>query len=149
MNMNIPYPKSIRYTMNLKLLAACLILSSANVFAEVKNINNHEIISFMKNGVPVVDIRRAEEWSDTGVIKQSNLLTFFDKQGNHNIDKWLPELKKIVKEGDPVIIICRSGKRSGIVSKFLDEQADFTSVYNASGGMLSWINSNNKTIKPN
>ena len=101
----------------------------------------------MQSGVPIIDIRRAEEWSDTGVIKQSNLLTFFDKQGNHNIDKWLPELKKIVKEGDPVIIICRSGKRSGIVSKFLDEQADFTNVYNASGGMLSWINSNNKTIK--
>ena len=77
------------------------------------------------------------------------LITFFDKKGNHNIDEWLPKLKNIAKESDPVIIICRSGKRSGIVSKFLDEQADFTNVYNASGGMLSWVNSNNKTIKPN
>ena len=58
-------------------------------------------------------------------------------------------LKKIAKEGDPVIIICRSGKRSGIVSQFLDEQADFTNVYNASGGMLSWVGSKNKTVKPN
>ena len=127
----------------------CLYILTTQAFAEVKEVNNQEIMSLMQSGVPIIDIRRAEEWSDTGVIKQSNLLTFFDKQGKHNIDKWLPELKKIVKEGDPVIIICRSGKRSGIVSKFLDEQADFTSVYNASGGMLSWINSNNKTIKPN
>ena len=127
----------------------CLYILTTQAFAEVKEVNNQEIMSLMQSGVPIIDIRRAEEWSDTGVIKQSNLLTFFDKHGNHNIDKWLPELKKIVKEGDPVIIICRSGKRSGIVSKFLDEQADFTSVYNASGGMLSWINSNNKTIKPN
>ena len=127
----------------------CLYILTTQAFAEVKEANNQEIMSLMQSGVPIIDIRRAEEWSDTGVIKHSNLLTFFDKQGNYNIDKWLPELKKIVKEGEPVIIICRSGKRSGIVSKFLDEQADFTSVYNASGGMLSWINSNNKTIKPN
>tara|TARA_B100001093_G_scaffold449558_1_gene455820 strand:- start:153 stop:560 length:408 start_codon:yes stop_codon:yes gene_type:complete len=134
--------------MNLKLLAACLILSSANVLAEVKNINNHEIISLMKSGVPVVDIRRADEWRDTGVINQSNLLTFFDKKGNHNTEKWLPKLRKIAKEGDPVIIICRSGRRSGIVSKFLDEQANYKSVYNASGGILSWLSSKNKIIQP-
>ena len=135
--------------MNKKIIAICLYILTNQAFAEVKEANNQEIMSLMQSGVPIIDIRGAEEWSDTGVIKHSNLLTFFDKQGNYNIDKWLPELKKIVKEGEPVIIICRSGKRSGIVSKFLDEQADFTSVYNASGGMLSWINSNNKTIKPN
>ena len=135
--------------MNLKLLAAYLILFSTNVFAEVRNINNQEIVSLMKNGVPIIDIRRADEWRDTGVINQSNLLTFFDKKGNHNAEEWLLKLKKIAKEGDPVIIICRSGKRSGIVSKFLDEQANFTNVYNASGGMLSWVSSKNKTIEPN
>ena len=126
-----------------------LYILTTQAFAEVKEVNNQEIMSLMQSGVPIIDIRRAEEWSDTGVIKQSNLLTFFDKQGNHNIDKWLPELKNIAKESDPVIIICRSGKRSGIVSKFLDEQANFTNVYNASGGMLSWVGSKNKTVKPN
>ena len=48
-----------------------------------------------------------------------------------------------------VIIICRSGRRSGIVSKLLDEGAIYSNVYNASGGILSWIKSNNKTVKPN
>ena len=135
--------------MNKKIIAICLYILTNQAFAEVKEANNQEIMSLMQSGVPIIDIRRAEEWSDTGVIKHSNLLTFFDKQGNYNIDKWLPELKKIVKEGEPVIIICRSGKRSGIVSKFLDEQANFTNVYNSSGGMLSWVGSKNKTVKPN
>ncbi len=135
--------------MKKKLIAICLYIVTAQAFAEVKEVNNQEIMSLMQSGVPIIDIRRAEEWSDTGVIKQSNLLTFFDKQGNHNIDKWLPELKNIAKESDPVIIICRSGKRSGIVSKFLDEQANFTNVYNASGGILSWVGSKNKTVTPN
>ena len=135
--------------MKIKIFTIIFLLSTSQVFAEVKEVNNQEIMSLMQSGVQIIDIRRAEEWSHTGVIKQSNLLTFFDKQGNHNIDKWLPELKNIVKESDPVIIICRSGKRSGIVSKFLDEQANFTNVYNASGGMLSWVSSKNKTIEPN
>ena len=135
--------------MKTKIFTIIFLLFASQVFAEVKEVNNQEIKSLMQSGVPIIDIRRAEEWSDTGVINQSNLLTFFDKQGNHNIDKWLPELKKLVKEEDPVIIICRSGKRSGIVSKFLDEQANFTNVYNASDGMISWVGSKNKTVKPN
>jgi rhodanese-related sulfurtransferase len=135
--------------MKIKLLTICLFIFTSQVFAEVKEVNNEEMISLMKNGVPVIDIRRADEWHDTGVINQSNLLTFFDKNGNHNAEEWLPKLKKIATEGDPVIIICRSGKRSGIVSKLLDEQANYINVYNASGGMVSWISLKNKTVKPN
>ena len=132
--------------MKKKLIAIFLCALTTQAFAEVKEADNQEIISLMQSGVPIIDIRRASEWQDTGVIKQSHLMTFFDKKGNHNIDEWLPNLKKIAKEGDPVIIICRSGKRSGIVSKFLDEQANFTNVYNASGGILSWVNANKKII---
>ncbi len=134
--------------MKTKLLSIYLLLFTPLVFAEVKEVGNDEIIALMNNGVSIIDIRRADEWHNTGVIKQSSLITFFDKQGNHNKEEWMSQLKKIVNQDDPVIIICRSGKRSGIVSKFLDEQANYKNVYNASGGMISWVNSNNKTTKP-
>tara|TARA_X000000368_G_scaffold357599_1_gene300054 strand:- start:1258 stop:1668 length:411 start_codon:yes stop_codon:yes gene_type:complete len=134
--------------MKTKLLSIYLLLFTPLVFAEVKEVGNDEIIALMNNGVSIIDIRRADEWHNTGVIKQSSLITFFDKQGNHNKEEWMSQLKKIVNQDDPVIIICRSGKRSGIVSKFLDEQANYKNVYNASGGMVSWVNSNNKTTKP-
>ena len=135
--------------MKKKLIAIFLCALTAQAFAEVKEADNQAIISLMQNGVPIIDIRRASEWQDTGVIKQSHLMTFFDKKGNHNIDEWLSNLKKIAKEADPVIIICRSGNRSGIVSKFLDEQVNYSNVYNASGGILSWVRSKNKTVQPN
>ena len=135
--------------MKTKLLTIYLLLFTSLVFAEVKEVGNDEIIALMNNDVSIIDIRRADEWQDTGVIKHSNLITFFDKQGNHNKEEWMSQLKKIVNQDDPVIIICRSGKRSGIVSKFLDEQANYKNVYNASGGMVSWVNSKNKTIEPN
>ena len=119
--------------MKIKLLIACLLFFAFQVNAEVKDVNNQEIINLINKNVPIIDIRRSAEWRDTGIIKGSILLTFFDKKGNSNTEKWLPELKKIAREGDPVIIICRSGRRSAIVSKFLNEQANYTNVFNASG----------------
>ena len=135
--------------MKKKLIAIFLCALTAQALAEVKEADNQEIISLMQNGVPIIDIRRPSEWQDTGVIKNSHLITFFDKKGNYDVDQWLITLKKIAKEGDPVIIICRSGRRSGIVAKFLDEQANYSNVYNASGGILSWIGSKNKIVIPN
>ena len=131
------------------LLFLCLVLFNFNIqtFAAVKDANNQKILSLIQNGVPIIDIRTASEWNDTGVIKHSNLITFFDEKGNYNLEEWLSKLKKIAKEGDPVIIICRSGRRSGIVSKLLDEKIKYTSVYNASGGILSWIRSKNEIIQ--
>ena len=131
-----------------KLFIIYLLIFTPSVFAEVKEVNNQEIMSLMKNKVPIIDIRRSDEWIDTGIIEQSHLITFFDKKGSYSAEEWLPKLRKIAKEGDPVIIICRSGRRSGIVSKFLDEQAYYTNVYNASGGILSWISSKNEIIQP-
>ena len=134
--------------MKIKLLTICFFLFASQVNADVNEVNNQEIIDLINNNVPIIDIRRPAEWRDTGVIEGSILLTFFDKKGNYNIKEWLHKLKKVAKVGDPVIIICRSGRRSAIVAKFLDEQAYYTNIYNASGGMISWINSNNETIDP-
>ena len=103
----------------------------------------------MKKGIPIVDIRRANEWADTGVIDSSILLTFFDKDGKYNFDLWLSTLDNFIDVDKPFIIICRSGRRSGSVSKYLDEQFNYDRVYDATNGMSSWINAKNKTVKPN
>ena len=135
--------------MKIKLIIISLLLFATITNAEVKEINNEEIIKLIEDNVPIVDIRRPDEWKDTGVITGSNLLTFFDKKGNYDFEEWLIKFKKIAREGDPVIIICRSGRRSSAVSKFLNEQANYINIYNASGGILGWIKSKNKIVIPN
>ena len=82
---------------------------------------------------------------ETGIIKNSNLLTFFDQNGNSNVENWMHELRKIASKNQPVIILCRSGKRSGIVSNILSEKMQYSKVYNANSGILGWINSGQKT----
>ena len=48
----------------------------------------------MESGVTLKDIRSKRDWYETGVIKKSNLLTFFDKDGNYNVKEWMSKLKK-------------------------------------------------------
>ena len=125
------------------LLFSAVIINSA--FAEVKNANNQEIIALMKNGVPLIDVRTYDEWQKTGFIKDSILLTFFNKNGDSNLKEWMHELRKIVSQDEPVIILCRSGKRSGIVSNILSDKMQYSNIYNASSGIIGWINDGLKT----
>jgi rhodanese-related sulfurtransferase len=57
--------------------------------------------------------------------------------------EWIPmgnipnEIEKIKKDV-PVIIHCKSGKRSANISLFLEQQG-FTNVSNLKGGIFAWI----------
>jgi len=121
---------------------------STKLFAEIIEVNNSKIKILMNRGVPLIDIRTEKEWHATGVINQSKLLTFFDKDGNYNAKKWIQELGKIANKNDPLIIICRSGRRSRIVSNLLDKQENYLKIFHATNGILSWIVSKNKTVRP-
>ena len=123
------------------------IFFSAQLFAEIIEVNNNKIKELMEHGVPLIDIRTEKEWHNTGIINESKLLTFFDYEGNYNADKWIQELGEIAGKNDPLIIICRSGRRSRIVSNLLEKKANYVKIFHATNGILSWIDSNNKTVK--
>ena len=125
-----------------------LMISSMQLFAEVVEVNNDKIDKLIKVGVPLVDIRTEREWYETGVIDQSNLLTFFDKYGNSKVEEWITKFEKIAGRKDPVIIICRSGRRSRVVANYLVQKENYLTVYHATNGIKSWIESNNKIVEP-
>lgn len=125
-----------------------LMISSISLFAEIVEVNNDKIDKLIKVGVPLVDIRTEREWYETGVIDQSNLLTFFDKYGNSKVEEWITKFEKIAGRKDPVIIICRSGRRSRVVANYLVQKENYLTVYHATNGIKSWIESNNKIVEP-
>ena len=136
--------------MKIKLLALTLffLLNTTQLFAEIYEVNNEKIKMLLENSVPLVDIRTEGEWYETGVIKSSHLLTFFDKSGNFNYKKWISEVGEIANENGPVIIICRSGRRSRIVSNMIIKEKREYLIYHATNGIKSWIESSNRTVKP-
>lgn len=123
-----------------------LSLCTALAQAEVVDISNAELDKLVKSGVPVIDIRTQAEWEETGIVKGSALLTFFDERGRTDAIGWLSKVFPVVKPEQPVIVICRSGNRTKPVSLFLSEQAGYAKVYNVKDGIKGWIKSGGEVV---
>ena len=131
-----------------KLLFFLLLMVSLSAGAEVINIDNAGLEKLVAQGVPVIDIRRPEEWQQTGIVKGSHLITFFDKRGNYNAQAWLEKLGPIAGKNDPFVLICRTGNRTGTVSRFLDQKLGYAKVYNVRKGVTDWIAKGKPVVKP-
>ncbi|MCU7957095.1 MAG: rhodanese-like domain-containing protein [gamma proteobacterium symbiont of Bathyaustriella thionipta] len=128
------------------LLFVFLVSFMSTVSAEVGQLSNAQLKKLMDENVPLIDIRRADEWQSTGVIKGSHLLTFFDARGNYDMEKWLADLDKIAKKNQKFILICRSGNRTGQVSNFLNKKLGYQQVYHLQRGIKNWIKAGDKVV---
>jgi len=146
----VKYFQNGEIIMKIKLLALTIffLLSNIQLYAEIYEINNEKIKMLLENSVPLIDIRTEGEWHETGVIKSSHLLTFFDKDGKYDFKKWMIAVEEIANENGPVIIMCRSGRRSRIVSNMIIKENSEYLIYHVTNGIKYWIESNNKTLKP-
>ena len=124
----------------------CLLMTKF-AFADVVDINNNQLLELSNTNIPIVDVRSKTEWDQTGVIPNSILLTFFDKEGNYDLNEWYEKLLLEIDEGEPIILMCRSGNRSRIIADMMDKEFDNV-VYNAKRGIMSWINDKLITVKP-
>ena len=116
--------------------------------ADIVDVNNVQIKELLKNNIPIVDIRRSSEWDQTGVVPKSILLTFFDKEGNYNYDEWYEKLRLEIDENKPIILICRTGRRTAIIAKMMEIKKFDNIIYNAKSGITSWIDEKLITFKP-
>ena len=124
------------------------ILTIKFAFADIVDVNNKQIQELSKKNIPIVDIRRSSEWDQTGVVPKSILLTFFDKEGNYNYDEWYEKLRLEIDEGKPIILICRTGRRTAIIAKMMEIKEYDNVIYNAKSGITSWIDEKLITVKP-
>ncbi|SFV71863.1 hypothetical protein MNB_SV-13-277 [hydrothermal vent metagenome] len=115
-----------------KILFGLLLLGST-LFAELTNIEATP--KFIKETkLKIIDIRTQPEWIETGIIKDSYLITFFDERGGYNIGAFLEKLDKVVKKDEKFALICRTGSRTGMVSNFLAKELKYN-VINLKGGI--------------
>ena len=131
-----------------KIILIINVLAASFAFSDVIEIGNIELKSLLQNKIPLIDIRRKDEWKSTGIVENSILMTFFDKNGKANTNEWLKELNKIANKNDPVILICRTGRRTGIISKFLSEKVGYRLIYDVTDGITDWIKKGNTVVNP-
>jgi len=99
---------------------------------------------FADKNIKIIDIRTPSEWKETGIIKNSYTIMFFDEKGNFNLKVFLNQLNMLVKKDEQFALICRVGSRSGMVSKFLSEKLGYR-VINLKGGIMKMIHDGYKT----
>ncbi|MDH5189060.1 MAG: FKBP-type peptidyl-prolyl cis-trans isomerase [Rhodospirillaceae bacterium] len=110
------------------------------------NINNAELKALLAKGVTIVDIRTAKEWSQTGIIEGSKLITSFDETGRA-VQTFPQNFAEVAGKDDEVIIICRSGNRTASIATYLADRAGYKKVYNVTNGINGWIKENYPVVK--
>ncbi|KAJ8655154.1 hypothetical protein O0I10_009189 [Lichtheimia ornata] len=86
--------------------------------------------------VQIIDVRERHEIETFGKIEASYNVPFSVYESNR--DMFTAALIDLVDKEATVIIYCRSGRRSGIVSKYAAEELGFNDVYNVVGGLNQW-----------
>ncbi len=79
--------------------------------------------------IVLVDIRREEEWKQTGVISGAHLITYA------GAEDFLAKVKPLVGQGQKLALVCRSGNRTSQASRQIASQVDFE-IIDVKGGML-------------
>ena len=114
-------------------------LLAASVHAEVIDIDAGKLAALMSSGVAVVDIRTAQEWEETGVLPGSYLLTYFNEDGESDPQAFIASLASIAAADQPVVLVCRSGRRTEVASAALVSEGGYRTVYNVEDGLKGWV----------
>jgi rhodanese-related sulfurtransferase len=110
------------------------------------NVDNDQLKVLLQQGVPLYDVRRPEEWRQTGVVDGSRLLTYVDGRGRLN-PELLPRIQAEVPKDAPIALICRTGNRTDSLARELAEQG-YTRIYNVRDGITKWIADGNPVVRP-
>ncbi len=98
----------------------------------------NEFINAQEKGGIVIDIRREEEWRETGILKGSQTITAFTKEGQIHPD-FPKKFFDLISDVDvPILLYCRTGNRTGILGKALIDQVGQTNVSHLSEGIVGW-----------
>ncbi|WP_306044716.1 rhodanese-like domain-containing protein [Nioella sp. MMSF_3534] len=93
------------------------------------------------DSVLLVDIRRPEEWQQTGVIDGALLITYADR------DSFLSALRPHLQDGQSLALICRTGNRTSRATRQIAEAVD-APVIDVAGGMVRVLREGYSPVAP-
>ena len=99
------------------LLSFTLLLTP--LFAEVEHLLLDQKI--LDSKIKIIDIRTPSEWSNTGLVKGSIPIMFFNDQGGYDLEGFLKELNTHVDTKKKFTLICNSGSRTRMLAEYLSK----------------------------
>jgi|688.fasta_scaffold82871_3 rhodanese-related sulfurtransferase len=110
------------------ILFSLAALSLAETPAATAPVKIEQAEKKLAEGAQLLDVRTKEEW-DEGHLKGAKLVTVTE-------DGFLEKAKAVLDPKKPVVVYCRSGKRSAMAVEQL-RAAGFT-VVDIEGGIIAW-----------
>ena len=100
-----------------------------------------ELIELQKDGYSVMDIRREEEWIETGIIEGAETITAFAENGKLDQD-FQEKFFSLVKGPEtPILLYCRTGNRTEMLGNALIDQVGLKNVSHLKDGRVEWMKS--------
>ncbi len=111
-----------------------------------QDVDSAGLKALLEQGVPLFDVRRRDEWMQTGIVAGSHTLTFIDDNDRIN-PLFMARFEREVAKDAPVALICRTGNRTEALARELARMG-YTQVYNVSDGITRWIRDGHPVIRP-
>lgn len=104
-----------------------------NRFRGIKEVNSAGALQLINHkGAVVLDVREPGEY-ESGHVLNAKLVPL------GKLKERMGELEKY--KGSPIVVVCRSGNRSGTACFILGKQG-FSQAYNLAGGVQAWQKAN-------
>ena len=111
----------------------------ASVRAHIKEIKVQELFQKLDKKPRIIDIREPEEFNISHIKQAVNIprgILEGEIDKHPDVAEHDDALQRL--SGEPLYLICRSGKRSALATKSLEEMG-FKKVYSVAGGMNAWL----------
>ena len=106
-----------------------------------------DLLQARKDGVIIVDIRRPEEWAQTGVIEGAETIIAFEANGSLHPEFEQKFMAVVPAPDTPIFLYCLTGARTTNLGTALIEQLGFSHVTHLTGGILGWTADGYETIE--
>lgn len=118
-------------------------------FGPFKSLSTKEFQQKREKGITVVDIRRADEWEQYGIIEGSHTITFFDETGEYDLDTFLEAFTRVVTDKEqPFVLVCAHANRTKTVGEIMGLKLKYKNVYELDGGInWGWIDQGLETVR--
>ena len=124
------------FILSFTLFFSCNLINNNSV----NEIDSDELTEFLQiNDALLVDVRRDDEYINGHIENSINK--------DYMSDEFVEYFERLDKNM-PIILYCRSGRRSYLSAIKLSENG-FKEVYNLEGGILSWIEIGNEVVFTN
>ena len=94
--------------------------------------------SVQTKGAIIIDIRREEEWRETGILEGAHTITAFTNEGKLHPDFQSKFFALVPLPDTPVYLYCRTGNRTTSLGNALVDQVGFSNVTHLSTGIVGW-----------